>query len=821
MNSYINDINRIKSLLAYAVIDTPSEEFYDTLNSLVSTICNTPISLISFIDDERQWYKSKIGMDVEELPVEDTICQYTLLEDDILEIPDTLQDGRLINNPHVQIENGIRFYAGISLRAEDGYAIGSVCAADFKPQHLTDMQKQALRDIAKMIMIHLEAKRRNEEMEGELQHVLQEKIEVSERQIQLQEKVYNNLFEAISQSNAIIEFSKDGTILNLNSHFAEMMGYTVEELIGQKHTIFLTETLNESNDLIWQKLISGKPYSGKFKRKSKDGTTIWVRSSYSPVIDLEGEITKITNISIDITNDVLAIDALEELSRQKDNFLANISHELRSPIHAILGFTDLLIEEEGDQKKQKQLQSIKTAGDNLLHLVNGILDLSKIEAGLFQFDRIRFHLTDTIENVFSVLGVKAAQKRLRFNYEIAPEIPAFLTGDPHRLTQVLINLLDNALKFTSEGAIKLTVSADWKGLSKVALTFVVSDTGIGIPEDKLESIFGRFTQAEENTIRKYGGTGLGLNICKLLVEKQGGTISVSSKSGEYTHFTFELLFEVPKEQEQVETPSASADYSDLRGKILMCEDNEANSMLAQQLFGSTGIELDIAKNGKAGVELFQQKTYDLVLMDIQMPEMDGYQATEYIRRELSSNIPIIALTAHSVSKEKEKCLAAGMNDYLPKPFKKAELFDKIRQWIQTEREGEGEGERGGGESVAGWQSQRVDESLVGSGKFAFSLDMIREASNGSKEFENQMLKLFLKESADVMEEIKTRYQEQDWKTISKRAHKLKSSFGMFEMETAVLNYLEHEITPEGAKEHIEALENQIRLAHQHIHTLMN
>lgn len=752
-------------------------------------------------------------MDVAELPVEDTICQYTLLEDDILEIPDTLQDGRLTDNPHVQVENGIRFYAGISLRAEDGYAIGSVCAADFKPQHLTDMQKQALRDVAKMVMMHLEAKKRNEEMGEELQHVLREKILSSEKQIQLQEKVYNNLFEAISQSNAIIEFSKEGTILNLNTQFAEMMGYTVEELIGQKHTIFLAEPLSESNELIWQKLVAGKPYAGKIKRKCKDGSTIWVQSSYSPVIDLEGEITKITNIAVDITNDMLAIDALEELSRQKDHFLANISHELRSPIHAILGFTDLLIEAEDNPKKQKQLQSVKTAGDNLLYLVNGILDLSKIEAGLFQFDRMRFHLVHTIENVFSVLSGKAAQKRLRFHYEVAPEIPAFVTGDPHRLTQILVNLLDNALKFTAEGEVKLTVSADWKGLNKAALTFVVSDTGIGIPENKLESIFGRFTQAEENTTRKYGGTGLGLNICKLLVEKQGGTIGVSSKSGEYTKFTFELLFEIPKDQKESETVFKSNDYSDLQGKILMCEDNEANALLAQQLFASTGVELDLARNGREGVELFRQQPYDLVLMDIQMPEMDGYQATEYIRRELSSDTPIIALTAHSVSKEREKCLAMGMNDYVPKPFKKSELFDKVRLWIHA-------GLETTNKSALNSQ-ERAADNPADPGTLVFSVEMIREAANGNREFEQQMLKLFLKESAEVMEEIKTLYNSQDWRTLSKRAHKLKSSFGMFEMETAVLNYLEHELTPEGAKEQIDALEKQIQLAHRHIHSLMN
>ncbi|MNY16377.1 Signal transduction histidine-protein kinase BarA [compost metagenome] len=243
----------------------------------------------------------------------------------------------------------------------------------------------------------------------------------------------------------------------------------------------------------------------------------------------------------------------------------------------------------------------------------------------------------------------------------------------------------------------------------------------------------------------------------------------------------------------------------------MCEDNEANSMLAQQLFASTGIELDIAKNGREGVELFRQKAYDLVLMDIQMPEMDGYQATGYIRNELSSGIPIIALTAHSVSKEKEKCIAAGMNDYLPKPFKKNELFDKVRQWIRTEREAEREFPA----------DLQITEALIDSGGFAFSLDMIRDASNGNRNFENQMLALFLKESADVLEEIKTCYREQDWKTISKRAHKLKSSFGMFEMDTAILNYLEHEISPDGAKEQIELLEKQVNQSHQRIHSLMN
>ena len=797
MDNYIKDINRLKALLAYSVIDTPKEEFYDTLNNLVATICNTPISLITFIDDKRQWYKAKIGMDIDEIAIEETICQYSLHEEDIMEIPDTLEDDRLINNPSVQAENGIRFYASIPLRSESGYTVGSVCAADFKPQQLTEVQKQTMRDVAKMVMIHLETKKRNEEMEKELKDVLTEKIAISEKQIQMQERVYNNLFEAISQSNAIIEFSIDGKILNLNERFAEMMGYSVEELIGQEHTILLTESLTEGNDFVWDQIAAGKPYAGKFKRKTKEGKVIWLQASYSPVIDLNGEVTKITNISIDVTNDILALNSLEELSSQKDHFIANISHELRSPIHAILGFTDILIEEETNGQKQKQLKSVKTAGDTLLYLVNGILDLSKIEAGLFQFDLGDFNLSATIENVFSILRGKANQKNLVFNYEIAGNVPAVIHGDPHRLEQVLINLLDNALKFTTKGQVKLVVSAERIDSTAAELTFTVSDTGIGISEEKLESVFGRFTQAEANTTRKYGGTGLGLNICKLLVEKQGGSIGLSSQLGEGTQFTFKLVYTIPEKQALSETITSATDYSSLSGKVLLCEDNEANRLLAQHLFDSTNIELDIAENGQIGVELFQQKQYDIVLMDIQMPEMDGYQATEYIRHELQSNTPIVALTAHSITKEKDKCLAMGMNDYLSKPFKKSELFDLITPWLKT-----------------GVKRESPTE-------VAFSLEIIREASLGNSDFETQMLNLFLEQSVESLDKLKRFYSDKDLSSLSKQAHQLKSSFGMFLMDLSLLDQIEKGINQAELEQQIQDLETQIKAAHHHIHTLIN
>lgn len=794
LHSYIKDIKRIEALLSYGIMNTENEEFYETLNSLVSTICNTPISLISFIDDKKQWYKSKIGMDADELPVEDTICQFTLLEDDILEISDTLLDSRLSQNPFVHTQNGIRFYAGISLRAINGHAIGSVCAADFKPQQLNPSQKQALRDVAKMISIQMETKKRNETMELELREVLNEKILYSEKQIQIQEQIYNTLHEAISQSNAIIEFSNDGTILSVNELYAQMTGYSVNELIGQNHSLLLSP---DEPLIDWEKLASGKPYVGRFIRKRKDGNTYWVQASYCPVIDFNGEIKRITNISIDITKDIKAINSLEELSNQKDHFIANISHELRSPIHAIIGFTELLLEKEQEEKKRQQLQSVKTAGDTLLYLVNGILDLSKIEAGLFRFDYQDFTLIEVIKNVFSILEGKADAKKLSFGYELDDKIPEKIHGDPNRLTQILINLLDNALKFTDKGAVKLKVDSNQIEPNVAELTFTVSDTGIGIPEDKITSIFGRFTQAESNTTRKYGGTGLGLNICKLLVEKQGGTIFAASKIGEETTFTFTLRFQIPEQQTSTPQINPTQDYSSLSGRILMCEDNPANSLLARQIFATTSMTLDVASNGKEAIPLMQENNYDIILMDIQMPEMDGYQTTEYIRNELNSNVPIIALTAHSIVKEKQTCLAKGMNDYLSKPFKKKELFEKIQFWMNP------------------YDSEKEVDLL------AFSLDFIQEASQGNTEFEHQMLQLFLEQSEAACMKIYQWHLEQDWESISKQAHQLKSSFGMLMMDTELLEKLESTNDYSNSLELIQSLEKQITTAHKHIYRLLN
>ena len=778
MKTKWDEIERIKALLSYNILRTEPEQFYNDLVELISQICETPISIISFIDEHHQWYKAKKGMEDEQIPIQETICQFTMQNDGIMEVEDAKKDIRFVNNPHVQAENGIRYYAGISLESSDGYPIGTVCVADTRPRALDASQINTLKALASLVMQHLEAQKKNSKLQEELQKVLNSKIKIAEKKIVAKDQVYTNLLAAISKSNAVIEFDVDGTIIQANDHFATLFGYEEEELIGKDHKSLLVDWTDNQYQDFWKQMAAGHFSSGRFKRKHKDGSTIWIQASYSPVINEKGKVVKITKIAQDITDDVKAKTALEHLNEQKDQFIANISHELRTPIHAIVGFTDLLMENETNDEKAKFLRSIKGAGDSLLYLVNGILDLGKIEAGVFQFDYQSFSLSQLIEYIFSMLSLKATQKKIDFSYLIEDNVPDNLIGDKNRLAQILINLIDNALKFTNEGTVKLLIKTNQNLDDKTLISFSVSDNGIGISKDKLASIFERFTQAEENTSRKYGGTGLGLNICKLLVEKQGGNIAVESIKDIGTRFEFTLPFEVSNTTLHSKQKKSFKDYSKLRGKILLCEDNEINQLIASSLFQQTAVDLDIASNGKIALEKLKENNYDLILMDIQMPEMDGYQTTVAVRQELKLEIPIVALTAHSMFKERDKCLQIGMNDYLSKPFRKEEIFEKVGHWLKQ-----------GLETVS-----PINKSIE------IKLTFIKESSGGNVEFEKKMLELFIETLEASASQFNKFIELRDLVALSKYAHKLKSSVGMLEADTSLLDKLEKVTSIEKAKE---------------------
>lgn len=779
MSDYRYDIERLKALISYEIIDTEPEDIFDNLAKLTSIICDTPAAIISFIDGERQWYKAKVGTTENEVPYEETICQYTILQDEVLEISNALDDIRLVNNPHVQSENGVRFYIGIPLLSDNGHAIGSVCAFDIVPKHLPENQIEALRLIAKQTMHLLNISKQNKKLTNEVKSILEDKIKEAKQKIEVTEKAYNNLFNAIEKSNALIEFSPNGIIQYVNDSFLSIVGYKESELIGQKYDILLDEDDKEKSLEFWESLKEGRIKSGRFKRIHKDGSMVWIQASYNPVLNEKKEITKVTKIAQNITIEINAQNALEkaklladELNIQKDHFIANVSHEIRTPINAVLGFTDLLLVEETNSRKINYLKSVKTAGDSLLHLINDILDLSKIETGIFQIDHSSFNLFEIIENVFSILSLKAEQKGLIFKKIIDQHVPKHILGDKNRLTQILINLLGNAIKFTSEGSVSLIVSLE----NDLTLKFEVIDTGIGIPNDKLKIIFGRFSQAQENTSRQFGGTGLGLNISKLLVEKLGGQINVESSLNSGSTFYFSMPFTLSSEIDKKEnTDKVTPTKTNNSVHVLMCEDNEMNQKLMTEIFLGTKHKLTIANDGNEGLEMLSKNNFDLILMDIQMPNLDGYQTTTIIRQELKLDIPIIAITAHSTIKEREKCLSIGMNDYISKPFKKEELFHKIENlaFLNT-------------------NTNFIEKNFtIKKIESVNSLEYLKEMSANDDDFLQEMLSTFVNLSAENKNLLKESLNQKNFISVKKIAHKLKSSFSVIGADISILDFFEN------------------------------
>ncbi|UII21790.1 PAS domain-containing sensor histidine kinase [Fulvivirga ligni] len=375
----------------------------------------------------------------------------------------------------------------------------------------------------------------------------------------------------------------------------------------------------------------------------------------------------------------------ENASKEKDKFLANMSHEIRTPMNAIIGMAQLLSDTRLTKQQQKYVETINSASDNLLSLINDILDFSKIEAGMITFENKEFDINKLAAEVLEITAFKCEGEQIQLNKNISEHLPAIIKGDKYRLNQILLNLLSNAVKFTSHGNISLTLNLEKETDQQVFVNFKVKDTGIGIPDDKLETIFHNFTQASSETTRKYGGTGLGLSIVKSLVELQGGNIEVRSKEGLGSEFIFTIPYDKaqPHNNKTTREPKPTSQKAQVEGKkILVVEDNELNQFLIKSLLLKQKAEVHIANDGQKAVERLKIETFDLVLMDIQMPNMDGYEATKQIRAGIESDItilPIVAMTAHALVGEKEKCLAAGMNDYITKPIKIIELTDCLKR----------------------------------------------------------------------------------------------------------------------------------------------
>jgi CheY-like chemotaxis protein len=378
----------------------------------------------------------------------------------------------------------------------------------------------------------------------------------------------------------------------------------------------------------------------------------------------------------------------EEARKTQEQFLANMSHEIRTPMNGVIGMTQLLTNTVLNEEQQDYVNTIKESAGNLMVIIDDILDLTKIVAGKIAIEKTDYDVKELIGNIIKLNQFRADEKSVVLNTNIDKNLCPFLYGDPVRLQQILINLVGNALKFTEKGEVNINLQLIKEDAQFVTLEFSVVDTGIGISKENAETVFDRFTQVSGDSKRKYGGTGLGLTITKQLIELQGGTIQVKSKEGVGSTFTFCLPIQkgTKKEKTEIKTISKNIGCKIDHLNILLVEDNFINQKVAIRILTGYGALVDTANNGKEALELFKQKEYDLILMDIQMPEMDGYEATKIIRNEMGkvkAAIPIIAMTASALISDRKKCLVAGMNDYIAKPFQAEALLKKIVQQMEN------------------------------------------------------------------------------------------------------------------------------------------
>jgi PAS domain S-box-containing protein len=527
-----------------------------------------------------------------------------------------------------------------------------------------------------------------------------QQAEVSFRESEMRK---NAVFEAAM--DCIMFVDEEGRIVEFNPASESTFGYTRKEVIGKEMTeVFVpieSRERHRQNLSRYQRQGEASTIGRRLDTPMirKDGRKFMAEMAMQP-IPLPQGVTGYAVFVRDITQRKQAEKAMrqareaaEAANRSKGAFLANMSHEIRTPMNAIIGVSELLLDTELTDQQRDYMEMILESGNSLLTLLNDILDFSKIEAGKLDLEDTVFDLKECVEGSIRSLALRAEQKNLELSWEASPETPDYVVGDPHRLRQILVNLISNAIKFTDEGGVSVGVSSLAQDDGRAVLRFDIADTGIGIPADKCRKIFEEFEQADNSMKRRSGGTGLGLAICGRLVNMMRGEIGVDSEVGKGSTFHFTVQLGVAKEPAVSELeagPSPGVDLvagqeeAELPLHILLAEDSPINQKLAVGVLSKRGHQVVVANNGREACEVFQSGRFDLVLMDVQMPEMDGFEATQAIRASEpgDSHVPIIAMTAHAMKGDRERCLEAGMDGYISKPVRAQTLFETIQRHVR-------------------------------------------------------------------------------------------------------------------------------------------
>ena len=616
------------------------------------------------------------------------------------------------------------------------------------------------------------------------------KVILSEKKVSESELRIKKMLDSLPVGVFIVDTS--GTPYFANAKSKQILGQgiiadvAIEKLPEVYHAYEAgTDNLYPRHKMPILKALKGETTIGLEEIEIRKGDTrIPLRSSATYITDSENKIAFAISVFEDITdvkeyerNLKEAKKIAEESVALKEAFLANMSHEIRTPMNAIIGFTNLLLKRNLSTEDQEFVKTIKTSGENLLRIINDILDVSKMDSGLMTFEEFPISIREIFGSLHTLLQQTALDKKLHLSFASTEDIPETLLGDPTRLTQIILNIAGNALKFTPKGSVEVNARLLRETPGHCEIAFSVKDTGIGIPEDKLAFIFERFRQAEAHTTRNYGGTGLGLSIAKQLIELQHGSLSIRSMEGVGSVFSFTLPFKKAGDEKATpHHPYKTIDFDHLRRlSLLLIEDNAINIKFIQSLFAQYGLSAEVAENGKLGIEKLRSGTYDLVLMDIEMPGMNGYQATAYIREELNSKVPVIAMTAHAMAGEKEKCLQMGMNDYISKPINADLLFEKM---------------------LAATISNEKAISVAP----VMNLGFLSRSVLGNKEAIISVIGLFLEQIPEDLQVLQEAISREAYDIVKSRSHKMRSSVSVMGMDACTQLLEEMESLAKQAKD---------------------
>jgi PAS domain S-box-containing protein len=604
---------------------------------------------------------------------------------------------------------------------------------------------------------------------------INEQIKQTELRFRLAlEKIGDNVWEHDFRTGETVFSMTEDQLLGYSGNEFESIAELWWHCIDEKDKHFL-----EENDKAYK---SGKKdqHSLEYRMRNKNGDTVWILDRGVVIEkDSEGLPLRIIGTHTNITNQKkLELDLIESrenaklLAKTKETFLANMSHEMRTPMNAILGMSTQLAKTPLNDKQKFFLEAIHTSADNLLVIINDILDLSKIEAGKLTLEKIGFEPRHVVTKALQLFTHKAEEKGLRLTNSLCDaRLSPVLLGDPYRINQILLNLLSNAIKFTDKGSVDIRCEViEETNLLQVIQVSVV-DTGAGMDEKFLGSLFDKFTQEYESVSRKFGGSGLGMSICKELIEMMGGEINVVSEKGKGTCVTFKVVLEKGNNNDLPVKEEIQIDNTIFKSKtILITDDNEMNRVVAQTVLENYSANILHAVNGKDAVEMLQKHKIDIVLMDIQMPEMNGYEATQFIRNNLKLSLPVIALTANALKGENQKCLNAGMNDYISKPFKEEDLIRTLGKWLKTE---------------VNMQSKPVVKAAPVEGEIEtnvntgpaklYDVKSLEQISNGNTGFINKMVVLFCEQTPEIVQQMMQAYNKKELEVMGALAHKMKPS----------------------------------------------